>query len=138
MSLPVSLQALPMMPLRVLASRAVLAQGFDTRQLLELPYPLDREMEVYSKMQGTYFVKSTIVKIEQVLAPLSVGFAAEVVRTLLARNFGLILAGQNIVVHRPSKDEWTVKHCLGVSRFPLRRQQRITFCGFRAFYVLLS
>ena len=64
MSLPVPLQALPMMPLRVLASRAVLAQGIDTMQLLELPYPLDREMEVYSKMQGTYFVKSTIVKIE--------------------------------------------------------------------------
>ena len=133
MSLPVPLQALPIMPLRVLASRAVLARGLDTRQLLELPHPLDREMEAYSKMQGTYFVKSTIVKIEQVLAPLNVGIAAEVVRKILARNFGLIQAGQNIVVHRPSKDEWTVKHCLGVSRFLLRSQQRVTIRGVRAF-----
>ena len=117
MSLPVPLQGLPMMPLRVLASRAVLVHGFVTRQFLELPHPLDREMEVYSKLQGTYFVKNTIVKIEEVFAPVNVGFAASVVRTYLARNFGLILAGQKIVVDRPSKDLWTVKHCLGVSIF---------------------
>ena len=132
MSLRVSLQGLPIMPLRVLACRAVLAHGFDARQLLELPQPLDREMEVYGKLQGTYLVKSTIVKIDQVLEPMNVGYAATEVRTFLARNFGLILAGQTIVVNRPSKVEWTVKNCLGVSRFLFRSPTRITICGFRA------
>ena len=63
MSLP-----LPVLPPRVLASRAVLAHGFDSRQLQELPYPLDREMDSYGKLQGTFRMKSKNVKIEKVAA----------------------------------------------------------------------
>ena len=38
-------------------------------------------MEVYGKLQGTYRVKNTIVKIEKVSAQLSIGYAAEIVIT---------------------------------------------------------
>ena len=127
MSLP-----LPILPLRVLASRAVLAHGFDTRQLLELPHPLDKEMEAYGRLQGTYHVKSTIVKIEQVLPPLSIDYAAEKAKTLLSTtHLRLVIPGQNIVVYRPSKEEWTVKHGLRVSRFLLRNPKRVITRGKR-------
>ena len=45
--------------LRVMASRAVLAYGFNVRKLKELPCPLDKEMEAYERLEGTYRVKST-------------------------------------------------------------------------------
>ena len=123
---------LPMPPLRVLASRAVLAHGFDTRQLMELPHPPDIEMEAYGKLQGTYHVKSTIIKIEQVLPPLSVDYAAEKAKTLLATtNLRLVKPGQNIEVNRLSNEEWAVKIGLRVSRFPLRNPQRVITRGKR-------
>ena len=47
------------------------------------------------------------------------------------RHIGLVIPGQNIVVNRLRKEEWTVKHCLRVSRVPLRNLQKVIICGKR-------
>ena len=86
--------SLPVLPLRVLASRAVLAHGFDTRQLLELPNPLDREMEAYGRLQGSYRVKSINIEIEKVSGQITGDRAVEIVKEIMATAYGLVLVGQ--------------------------------------------
>ena len=128
MSLP-----LPVLPLRVLASRAVLAHGFDSRQLQELPYPLDREMDSYGKLQGTFRMKSKNVKIEKVAAPLTVDSAAAKVNRAIARHpFSSILSvGRDIVVKRHNKEEWSVKTGAQVARFKFSNLEILPYADDR-------
>ena len=110
--------SLPVLPLRVLASRAVLAHGFDTRQLLELPNPLDREMEAYGRLQGSYRVKSINIEIEKVSGQITGDRAVEIVKEIMATAYGLVLVGQDIVVNRQSEEQWAVIHGVNVTRYP--------------------
>ena len=98
---------LPVLPLRVLASRAVLAHGLDTRQL---PYPLDREMEAYGRLQGSYQVKSIHIEIEKRMEKMTVESAVKIVKGIMNTAYGLILVGLDLVVSRLSNEEWSVKH----------------------------
>ena len=88
--------------------------GFNLRKLKELPCPLDKEMEAYDKLEGTYRVKSTHYTIEKLSKQSRVDPEVEKeasdLKAVISSHIGLIAAGQDIVVRRPSKEEWLVMH----------------------------
>ena len=121
--------SLPVMPLRVLASRAVLAHGFDTRELLEVPNPLDKEMEAYGRLQVSYRVKNINIEIEKVSKQMTGDRALEIVKIIMATAFGLVSVGQDIVVNGQSEEAWAVRHGVNVTGYSFSNPEIFIFHG---------
>ena len=124
--------SLPVLKLRAPASRAVLAMGLDLRQLLDLSCPLNREMEIFEKLEGTYLVNNINIMVEkngeEVFGKDIDKEVAEVYKVIRASNL-MIEVGQVIKVEQPLKEKWSLKCGVKNFKFTLVSPRRSRLVG---------